>query len=197
MFLSAHEAVPVGSYLGARARLLKAVGQRLHPAGEPLKRLGDGRIGRQRRRFGDAGTGPHVLQLVGQQQGGDQEMAGLRQAAKRLGRLAGVAIDGRGQPVQMSLLAIAAGDVVTPAPDLDVDIGNLPALPRGDQGVELGEGARDPAFHLLMDDAQLLMPFAVVGRGGARSHRLDPGERPLDPRDGIQSALVGHGVTIA
>ena len=34
---------------------------------------------------------------------------------------------------------------------------------------------------------------------GRRPHRrgLDPGERPLDPRDGIKGALFCHDVTIA
>ena len=38
---------------------------------------------------------------------------------------------------------------------------------------------------------------ALPGRRGPCRGGLDPGERPLDPRDGIKGALVGHDVTIA
>ena len=32
----------------------------------------------------------------------------------------------------------------------------------------------------------------IAGRDGPSRGSLDPGERPFDPRDGIQGALVGH-----
>lgn len=197
MFLSAHEAVPVGPYLGVRSVLLKALGQRFHPAGEALQRFGDGRVRRRRDRIGQAGAGADLLQVVGQQQGREEQVPRLGEAPQRGRRLLGVMIDRRGEPLEMLLLAVAAGDIVASAANIDVDIGHLARLPGANQRVELGEGAGDPAAHRVMPGLEQMKVLALSGRRWPRRYGLDPGERPLDPRDGIKGALVGHDVTIA
>ena len=97
----------------------------------------------------------------------------------------------------MLLLAVAAGDVIAAAGDLDVDIGHQRCPPRLEQPVDLADRALDPRAQRLMRVAQLRQLLgrsapSARGAGGAAAASIRA-KRALDPADGVKGALVGHG----
>ena len=178
---------PSAPYLGAsRAHCSRLFGERFDPRGESLQRLRDGRVGRRRQRIGMPAAGAELLEVVGEQQGGEQQLAGLGQAAQRRGGVVGAAVDDRRRPnARCVLLAVAAGDVVAAAGDLDVDDRPSAAPPLSisrsiwpiapsTRAAQRADGRRAAARSSL--------GYRRRRRGcGACEPRLDPRERPLDP----------------
>ena len=87
-----------------------------------------------------------LLDVVGDEQGGEQQLADLAQAAERLRRPARAC--GRpsaGDRTEMRLLAVAAGDRIAAAGDLDVDRRPSALLRRRDQPVDLRRSRPRPS----------------------------------------------------
>src|SRR5437764_14696630 len=71
---------PSGPYLGIRGLGLKPLREPLHALGEPAERIGDARV----RLIGRRIAGAMLLDLVGEEEGGEQALAHLAEAAARL-----------------------------------------------------------------------------------------------------------------
>src|SRR4051812_31191291 len=82
---------PSGTYLGIGGLGLKPLRESLHPIGEPLERVGDARVGF--RLVSGRVAGAMLLDLVGEEQRREQQLADLAQAAERAGRLLRLAVD--------------------------------------------------------------------------------------------------------
>ena len=193
MFVGSYRAVPVHPYLGACAAPLKGVGERLHPRRQPLQRLGDRRVGRRRDRIGDAGAGADLLDVVGDEQGGEQQLAGFGQAAEGCRRRPAPAGRPRRRP---------SGDALPRRRGRRRCSGGRrprcrywPSAPRLrlEQSVDLADRAFDSSSSKLVGVADALDVGRRVGGRPPCGRALDARQRPLDAADGVKSALVGHG----
>ena len=168
-FRSSYEAVPVTPYLGVMVALLKGVGERFEAFGDALAADDQRRI----ERFGQFDLAP-VDDLVGEQQGGEQQLARFGQGAEPGNRLAALAIDQNSGGAKIFFLAIAASDAIGAPGDGQLDFGHL-ASSLADDRIELGQHRRD---------------LAAQGVVGTAMHcaALD---RPLDAKKGAFGAFHG------
>src|SRR5512139_1107184 len=105
---SSYRAVPVEKDLSIADALLKSLCERLHPLGEPFERFGDRRVGLGIELECGVTAGPHLLELVGEQQRGEQQLARLPEAAEGAFGFARLAMDDRADRAEMVFLAVAA-----------------------------------------------------------------------------------------
>src|SRR5512139_708747 len=111
---SSYRAVPVEKDLSIADALLKSLCERLHPLGEPFERFGDRRVGLGIELECGVTAGPHLLELVGEQQ-----LARLPEAAEGAFGFARLAMDDRADRAEMVFLAVAAGDRIFAPGDLE------------------------------------------------------------------------------
>ena len=113
-------------FLSGPGLCLEAVGQHLDSAGQSFERLGHGRI---RIRLGENGARSRFLHVVSEQECRIEQMAGFGQTSECLSSVSGTAVDQSGDRAKMLFLAISAGDAVSTASNVDVDVGHQPVCP--------------------------------------------------------------------
>jgi len=111
-------AVPADSYLGRRlgsrkllCKSFDARGEHVHPGGDFL--AVSGRAVRQiKRSLADLSLGAQVMDFIGQQYRGEQQLTHLRQARRGTACRRCFFIDHAREPMNVRFLAVAAMDVV-------------------------------------------------------------------------------------
>lgn len=187
---------PSALYLGARGPVLKVLGQGFNAGGELLDRVREGGagLGRQRHLF----AGAEIVELVGEQKGGEQQLPRFVHPADGGAGLAGFLVDDPRQAPKLILLAVAAGDVIAAAAYIYRYFGHVSPC-----GLLTSASAGQPVESLdrvLGAGAEPFVPAHQLGHlgigtgGDAIRRSLDPGQRLIEPPNCLGEPLICHAV---